>query len=845
MRFRFPAINAFSFWFGFILSTLLWWVFSALRTPFREMRERARERQAERKEKSRAFNKIEDHYRQTVLQQAQGLHLAAPLFALDEILEPPLLMAPPPRIEPGMPAFVEDIVDTTLPYLPAWPELAAIYKAPTLTLSQALSGNSDIILTGQSGMGKTVTLACLASRLARRDPEPGLPQDVLPFLIHVADLNLPAKKEDPLALIIELVSEKAPSADQSRLPDFVRQAFTNGRALLLMDGTDELTPDGLKSAVEFIRTIKRIYPKTRIVTTASTEYLDGLVSLNFIPFALAAWSNEQRAQLLQKWSELWARYVAVEAWAQTSEQVDPLLLNGWLQNDPVQLTPLELTLKIWGTYAGDIRGPRPLDAIETHLRRLTPDNAPRAALEMLAMQISLNAEPIFDPRKAREWIKSFEPEEPSPASQDSPEEAEGESKNNKSTKQEKPQAPSMGLITKLVESGLLTQHSSNRMRFAHPTFGGFLAGKALSNYKADALLDQPPWIGKYLAMYYLAAQGDASPLVEKLLSQLDRPLSRNLLVPGRWLRDAPHEAAWRGAVMAKLAELLQQHGQPLGLRGQALAAFVESGESSAAILFRQLLAEHESEVLQLAALGAGALQDTKSVEALTSLLNSPHPNVQKSACLALIAIGNTAAMDSVADALLHGDENLRRAAAEAMANHPTEGQVMLREGGGMKEKEQLDVRRAVAYGLGRIRQPWAEELLKQLQLEDDQWAVRDAASQIIEEHQKPDRHIPQRLPAPSDSPWLIAYASKQGIGITPDKPPTDLLLQALKMGTDEERLASLSYLRMMPVEGVFGVMYQAMYGGAPELREAVFQAFSEMAARGVDVPDPVQFGVGY
>jgi hypothetical protein len=28
------------------------------------------------------------------------------------------------------------------------------------------------------------------------------------------------------------------------------------------------------------------------------------------------------------------------------------------------------------------------------------------------------------------------------------------------------------------------------------------------------------------------------------------------------------------------------------------------------------------------------------------------------------------------------------------------------------------------------------------------------------------------------------------------------------------------------------------------LREAVFQIFSEMAARGVEVPDPTQFGVG-
>ncbi|HEX7541994.1 MAG TPA: hypothetical protein VF352_07675 [Anaerolineales bacterium] len=50
---------------------------------------------------------------------------------------------------------------------------------------------------------------------------------------------------------------------------------------------------------------------------------------------------------------------------------------------------------------------------------------------------------------------------------------------------------------------------------------------------------------------------------------------------------------------------------------------------------------------------------------------------------------------------------------------------------------------------------------------------------------------------------------------------------------------------MIPLEGVFGALYQPMYSGEPTLREAVFQTVNEMAARGVDVPDPVQFGAGY
>ena len=837
MRFRFPNLDNFSFFLGVVLTALFWWVTSMLRPAFQQIRANARIKQAEKKEKARSLNAVEERYRQNVLRHAQGLHLAAPLFSLDEILEPSQLLAPPPRVEPGAPVYTEDIVDTTVPYLPAWPELAAIYKAPTLSISEALSGNSDIILVGQTGMGKTVALAGLASRLARRDPEPGLDPETLPFLIHVADLDLPVNKDNPLNSLIELVSEKASIFDLSRIPEFVRRVFAEGRALLLLDGTDELTPEGLKNAIEFIRTIKRTYPKTRMITTASSEYLDGLVSLNFIPFALTAWNSEQRTKFLEKWGNLWTRHVAIESWAQTSEPVDPLLLNGWLNADAGSLTPLELTLKAWGAFAGDLRGPRPIDALESHVRRITPANTPHEALESLALQINLATTPIFDPHEARQWVKSFEPNEPEPVESIDQE----EKKVKQHDKLETQNAPSLGLISKMVESGLLIPHRNNRMRFIHPIFGGYLAGKLLANY-TDAVLQQPPWIGKYLAMQFLAAQGNATTLSSALLAQPDRPLSRNLFMPARWLRDAPAQASWCGDVMARLAELLRQNGQPLGLRGQALVAIINSGNAGSASLFRQLLLEHDAELLQLAALGSGALHDVKSIELLAALLNNSNPNVRRAACLALTAIGTTAAMDAVATVLLHGDENQRRSAAEAMANQPGEGHNMLREGAGMKED--LNVRRAAAYGLGRIHETWAKDLLNKLQTDDDQWVVRNSAQEVLEEQQKTNPHIPKRLMPPSESPWLIAFAGKKGEGISPDKSPTDLLLLALKSEDPEERLASLEYLRMMPSEGVFGALYQAMYGGEPELREGVFRILSEMASRGVDVPDPIQFGVG-
>ena len=90
-------------------------------------------------------------------------------------------------------------------------------------------------------------------------------------------------------------------------------------------------------------------------------------------------------------------------------------------------------------------------------------------------------------------------------------------------------------------------------------------------------------------------------------------------------------------------------------------------------------------------------------------------------------------------------------------------------------KEDLNVRRAAAYGLGRIHETWAKDLLNKLQTDDDQWVVRNSAQEVLEEQQKTNPHIPKRLMPPSESPWLIAFAGKKGEGISPDKSPTDLL----------------------------------------------------------------------
>jgi HEAT repeat protein len=739
--------------------------------------------------------------------------------------------------------------------MPAWPELAAIYRAPTLGVAEAITGGSNIVITGAAGMGKTVALAHLASLAAnlsvRLDPDSEL--EAVPYLYHVADLQFPFDPaKDPASNIIAAAMEDAPIFDLRRLPGFMQQTFKNGQALVLLDGFDELEPLSQQKVVEWFKALLQTYPKIRIVTTGCEGQLNGLIRLGFNPLALIGWDTQKSSQFIQHWGELWSRTVALESWAQTgSQQVDPILLNTWLVGDLSNLTPFELTLKAWAAYAGDSLGPRVLDAIATHLRRVAPSGTPVAALELLAMQVVLTSQPIFDPRQARAWVRQYDIVDDTSieSAETVTKTAEGESvalTDSQKIRIKKSKAgeavPSHGLLSKMVDSGLLVSHSNNKMRFLHPVLNGYLAGQAIGDNDADTtLLALPDWEGKTLSLRYLAARGDASAVADILIKDSTLPLHASAFIVARWLRDAPKNAPWRAQAFACLLSILQSEGQPLGLRGQAMAAFVVSADAGATTLFRQLLASRSFELIPLVALGSGAMKDIKAVSSLEELLHGPVGSLRRAICLALVAIGTEKSLESVARALLQGDEELRRAAAEALANEPVEGHAMLKEGATLDD---IMLRRAVVHGLARVGQPWAVELLQHLQVEDDQWAVRNLANQYLEQMSRVDPRVPRKLTTPSESPWLIEFAGKQKMGVPRGGPATDILLSAFKLGDTEERLAALPYLKRVANEGIVAAIYHAMYGEDPEVREAAFYAIQEIGADGFKLPHPNQFGLG-
>src|SRR5215207_10013511 len=261
-----------SFVIGFVSGVLFTWLISRVRPLLSQVREGAKERREA--AQVRRTSGLEDNHRRITLRRAQGMHLASSLLSLDDILQEPRLLAPPARVEPGVSGIQDDIISQTLPYMPAWPELDAIYRGPTIGVAEAIAGGSNIVITGAAGTGKTVALAHLASMAAnlqvRLDANAG--PEAVPYLYHVADLNFPFDaSKDPANLIINAAGENAPIFDLRRLPAFIQQTFKNGQALVMVDGFDELDPSGQQNVVNWFRALLQAYPKIRIVTTGCVD----------------------------------------------------------------------------------------------------------------------------------------------------------------------------------------------------------------------------------------------------------------------------------------------------------------------------------------------------------------------------------------------------------------------------------------------------------------------------------------------------------------------------------------------------------------------------------------------
>jgi predicted NACHT family NTPase len=275
------SFDQISFWVGFIAGALGLWLISKLIPALPGLREDIRNRS--KKTRSRLTSSNAERLRQETLFHVQGLHLASPLFSLDEIMVEPQILASPTVVDPGSEDLATDILSLTIPYLPDWPELASRYSAKTISLGNALRGGANLILMGHPGSGKTVTLAYLICQIVRRDDKIPELAGMLPIYIHVANLiQDDQSSKSPLDLIRTAVHSYVDSWSANRLESVLAQALQTGRALVLVDGLDEVSPSIHQEVVSFLNELTQSYPKARLVVSSTPDNFSGLTEMGLM-----------------------------------------------------------------------------------------------------------------------------------------------------------------------------------------------------------------------------------------------------------------------------------------------------------------------------------------------------------------------------------------------------------------------------------------------------------------------------------------------------------------------------------------------------------------------------------
>ncbi len=827
-------IDTISFWIGFIAGGMITYLATRFRPLFNDLREIFKQRV----QNLRAGISvgIEQRYRQDITRMALESPIVSSLFSLDEIAFPPRLQAPPPYVVPEQNLPPDDVYSLTIPYIPDWPELAAVYNAPTMTLPEALADGANLAIFGIPGSGKSFALNYLAAQLARRNPEMGNLVEYIPVLVHAADLALPGDPENLTNTLYTALYERVSTLVEAQLPKFLETIFSQEMAFLIVDGLDELAPDAQNQVVAYLKALQQAYPGNRMIIAASESNLPGIQLLGLFPIAMASWDRTKARTFIEKWKGLWEEHVAREGWAkQLPPKIESWIINGWLFHETTMVSPLDLTLKVWAAYAGDALGPTPADAIDAYIHRMTVDvdNA-RPAMERLAAQIVLTQEAVLPRNQAGEFVSQFEDPD-APSEVDIMEEGE-KAVSSRAVKR---------MLPEMVKNNILVDRANSKVSFGNPVVLGYLAACGIAKLGGGLeLLKQPDWTGKSLALEYLATKVDVSAMVNSLLGkQRDDVLQKALLSTGRWTRSAPKKATWRANVMRSLAGVINNQRLPLAVRGRALAALASSADPIVHSLFQQLLKSEHAEVRQLGALGAGAVQDEKTLHILEQMLHDPAPSVNRAACLALVAMDTKQSVQKASEALVHGNEDIQRAAAEALAHNPTDGHPLLQEGA--RAEEDLLVRRAVVYGLAQVKEDWAINLLREIQVEDSQWVVRSAAGEAIDKLVGLNPNAPKDLPVLADTPWLIAFAAERGMGVAPGQGAWDMLKTALKEGTPDQQLAAMYHYRLAPDEakGVLPDLYKLMYGNDIELREAATNTLWHVQAAGIELPSPSVFGI--
>lgn len=384
-----------------------------------------------------------------------------------------------------------------------------------LAIEKVLSRGRRHLIRGEAGSGKTTLLQWLAVSSVRRDLGESLAEweDTVPFFIRLrrfVGAELPQPSDFPAALNASL-GERAP-------PGWAIDQMEQGRALVLIDGVDELREDERARAAEWLRDLVEAYPEARYVVTSRPPAVaeDWLDEASFSSSFLEPMDVGSIDAFIEHWYEAAkvnantddaAELEAMATRLQATMRLNPQIRN--LATSPLLCAMLCALNRDW-------KGRLPRDRIELY----------RLGLEMLLerrdTQRAVGVEDLQITRQQKEvllqdiafWllINGF---------------SDARTEDVEHLLDEKIEAmphlkgsPGEVLKLLLLRSGLIREPVEGRIDFIHRTFQEYLAAKKIVDDRSVGLLVERAAGDQWQGVVVLAAGLGTAEIGQELISSL-------------------------------------------------------------------------------------------------------------------------------------------------------------------------------------------------------------------------------------------------------------------------------------------------------------------------------------
>lgn len=542
--------------------------------------------------------------------------------------------------------------------------------AEAVPFAAALRQYQKIVILGGPGAGKTTTLSYAVLAFARDEARQkfGLDEKRLPIFIPLRRLTDSARSilEDLLDGETQLLQ---PELLKEHPAGYFERKLKRGECAVLLDGLDEVVDEATHRRVAAkISDMVAAYPDNRYVVTCRTAGWHALLSGDFAVLQTQDFNREEIQRFVHGWHKAVVtqrerarlqlehpdanRFEAV--WAQHNEEtVKPAVE----MRTRSLLAAVDASSRILAIAVNPML--LSLICLVHYVRRILPKGRPvlyAQCIELLidawdrSRDIAWHVDERIMPQQKEAVLREIAFEfQKKGVGEDARESLEalvaGISRRLGIG------TPAQELLAEIEQrSGLLIERSIGVFGFSHLTLQEYLVAKHIQlNYSLRGLLlsnlGRQEW--REVTLLYAGLLDDATDLVRRLSAE---PTTARLFLAGHCIGDAQHcsdEVSQQ--VLSELLDLLKNDPKLGGAIESLAAAAADYTAASAQTAGQRLSAtlihavQHEPNPLKLAAVSILArARVTRALPALTPLLASDDPELQKAASEALASFANVA-----------------------------------------------------------------------------------------------------------------------------------------------------------------------------------------------------------